>query len=119
MYSEKLSQRWVTTSHGVTKRGELDVVRFGRYYFVEAAGSCALTRNTATQKASSQEWKNVLPSAKIFPRILSEVGVLETQAPAEAAGMQGIDPSDSSRVRNGREDAQAHREDRPEVCTAL
>jgi len=49
MYSEKLSQRWVTTSHGVTKRRELDIVRFGRDYFVKAASLCTDPRHCNTE----------------------------------------------------------------------
>ena len=64
MYLKKLSRSalysiinlggWVTTSHEVTKRGELVIVCLGRYYFVEAAESlCTNLQHWNTEAFSS------------------------------------------------------------------
>ena len=64
MYLKKLSRSalysiinlggWVTTSHEVTKHGELVIVHLGRYYFVEAAESlCTNLQHWNTEAFSS------------------------------------------------------------------
>ena len=122
----------MTTSHEAIKRGELVVVRLGRYCFVEAA---VLVYSPATQGffVSGMEECFAPKFATIFPPTSSEVGYWtpykfikvewyhkfsarqtapQTRASAEATRMQ-IDPF--SRVRNGREDPQVQGEDPPKV----